>query len=512
MILMRYSGNYFINPTYFFNSVYLMGVTDLNKIIKTATPVKHDDYTYVLVDMSNMLVTYLFRWYARFPTTKEINFKNYDVTMNKGALIVENIEDLMTSLRSYVMGDVTKAVRDLLELYPKLKSIIFVSDPYSVYKYRYMYNSEKHMHCVDNDLFNEWITLNGHEITDYEDISIDFSSKEAEKAIRVKSQMVEQPITITDKQGNVVKVIEDYLDLKEEPEDEELKHIYHVLYTCTYFMKRSRLMKLMMYIQDAVINYAEINEKVEYFCSKGEADIFIKAYQNSHCCGDDDRTLVLSNDTDYFMLFADTPSADTSRLEHSEIYNPNQFWSELLGIKYTDSRFMMLTIARLSALFGNDYTCHHRKIVAEPKNIDAIRCLFNIDEYKDIDVQYFHPSSSIAKFRTLVNSVYEDVNEDVQELYKKYEAKPTDARYRTYKYNRAFKHIDTAIVLEATKTTNHDFFNGYYETLLIYMNFKTYGDYIDMKGQVLSTELQKQIKDDVKYRIDFENNCKEIDA
>ena len=490
-----------------------MGVSDLNKLISLAKPTKRFDYKYVMIDMSNMIVTYLFRWFSRLPSTKEIKFDNYTVKSVKGGgIIVENIEKIMTDLRSEVVGDISEIVIKLNKIYPGLEKIVFVSDPTTVYNYRYLYNDEKHMSCVDNDLFNVWVTLNGHKIDDYDDISIDFSSKEEERSARVKSQMTKHPIQILDKDGNVVREITDYRQFKEEPEDEELKHIFHVMFTCTYFMRRVRLMRLISYIQDGIISLAETTSRIEYLCSKGEADIFIKAYHNKYL-NDGTHTLVMSNDTDYFMLFADVPSVDVSKLSPfnpQECSNPNEFWSDMLQI-HDDPKFMRLMIARLSALFGNDYTCHRRKVVVDPAKFDAVKCLFNINDYEDIHELSISKVSSLYKLQTGIDSIYEDTHKYVTDLYDKWQEKSdSKVRYKTYQYNRAFKHIDTALVNEAVRTKDNHFFNGYYETLLIYMNFDTYDEFTDMKGKCLSSELQKRIKNEIKYTIDFDDKCKEI--
>ena len=491
-----------------------MGVTDLNKLIATGKPVKRDDYEYVIIDMSNMLITYLFRWYARLPTAEEIEFENYTVKIPGGKLIIENINEVMLQLKEGVLTDVMSVVGKLKTYYSNLKSVILVSDPTTVYKYQYIYNNDIHMHCVDNDLFNEWIKFNNHEIEDYDNISIDFSSKEEERATRIKSQMVEKPIQIVNKNGDVVVTINDYNELATDPEDNELKHIYHVLYTCTYFMKRSRLMKLMSYIQDAIINYTESNDLLEYYFSKGEADIFIKAYYYKFI--DDKasthRTLVMSNDTDYFMLFADTPLVDTVKISPfnpNDVYNPSEFWSSLLSINPSKTSLMRCIIARISALFGNDYTCHQRKLVADPKVIPALRCFFDIDEYDDVHDITMSAASLTYKLRANIDTIHEEIDKMVQELYSKYENDPSISKYRTYEYSRMFKFIDSAIVYDAVKRNDPRFFNGYYETLLIYTNFRTYDEYTNMKGKVLSDDLKKRIKNENRYEIDFVRQCKE---
>ena len=354
--------------------------------------------------------------------------------------------------------------------------------------------------------------LNNHDIEDFDNISIDFSSKEAERAVRVKSQMTGYPIKILDKEGNVVQTISDYDELLDEPDDEELKHIYHVLFTCTYFLKRSRLMKLMSYIQDGVINYVETNTRTEYYCSKGEADIFIKAYHDKYL-KDKGRTLVMSNDTDYFMLFAEVANVDVAKLSPFNpraITNPFNFWSETLQI-FDDVRFMRMMIARISALYGNDYTCHTRKIVADPSTIEAVRCIFNINQYNDIHEMRLNARSSIYKLMTMIDSVYDREDTEVNKLYDHWKSNETEANFKTYTYSKAFKYLDAALIQDAFFGDKDEpqFFNGYYETLLIYMNFKRYRGFDDMRGKVLSAEVQKRIKNDIKFTIDFENGCKE---
>ena len=100
-----------------------MGVSDLNKLISLAKPTKRFDYKYVMIDMSNMIVTYLFRWFSRLPSTKEIKFDNYTVKSVKGGgIIVENIEKIMTDLRSEVVGDISEIVIKLNKIYSKSRT------------------------------------------------------------------------------------------------------------------------------------------------------------------------------------------------------------------------------------------------------------------------------------------------------------------------------------------------------------------------------------------------------
>lgn len=91
-----------------------------------------------------------------------------------------------------------------------------------------------------------------------------------------------------------------------------------------------------------------------------------------------DYTLVISADTDYYILFADSPNVHVRNLyDNTSIYSPYRCWKRFLGDAYSYD-----VVIRLSAIFGNDYTAHESLMYANSHPEDA-KCLFNIgDKYK----------------------------------------------------------------------------------------------------------------------------------
>lgn len=85
-------------------------------------------------------------------------------------------------------------------------------------------------------------------------------------------------------------------------------------------------------------------------------------------------TLVISADTDYYILFSDTPYVHCRALQDTKIYSPYKCWKRFLGDAYSYD-----VVIRISALFGNDYTIHQKIINANTRSSDA-QSLFNIDE------------------------------------------------------------------------------------------------------------------------------------
>lgn len=87
-----------------------------------------------------------------------------------------------------------------------------------------------------------------------------------------------------------------------------------------------------------------------------------------------DYTLVISADTDYCVLFSDSPTVHCKSLSDEFIYSPYKCWKAFLGSAYSYDAAI-----RAAALFGNDYTTK-LKIVSANNHPDDMRMLFNVSE------------------------------------------------------------------------------------------------------------------------------------
>lgn len=459
-----------------------MGVSDLRKLIKDfpgATKVDGEyPYTNVIIDCSNLITTFIMRHLSSLEYTSQITFRNYVVKMDRAELIMLSIDDQIELIIRKVIADTIDLISKCKLWFPFVENIILVSDPVGEYNYKYTFNKRIKMTNIDNMMFYHWLKLRKMEKSKIYDIR--FNSKEEEKKIRIKSQASQRLNPITVFQNNkVVEVFNEYEF--PEVEDMELNRIHHILRHCSYFIKRGNAMKLIPMIQQQLIETFKDDSKVKYFCSATEADVFIKAYYMNYL--EDEYTLVISNDTDYSILFGEIETVDVVTLtpfQRFEIRNPYSYWSSLFDCEGENLR---LILARLSALLGNDYTCHKRQLVCDPNTVEDWPMLFNAADRSIEEEVTYKRSTNIGKLLRLSQEYYDT------DLLKQYE---DDEKYVKAKM---FKHVDAAVM------ENDEFFKSYYETLLIYMNIEYYYQYTEME----SVDVQDVASTIDEYKIDFSN-------
>jgi len=468
-----------------------MGVQDLNKIVKDFPKAKSkQDYQHVIIDYSNLIIVLLMRHLSikngTLPRTNEIVFKHWSVRGE--GLIVCDIHDQIERLTNAVVRD-TASIIDKLK-YDSLEEIIFVSDPTGKYDYRYVYNSKTKMSCVNNELFNRWLDINGYDFDDECDIT--FNSKEKEKelrnATRAKQKLAPIEITRTSNQKSII--IDDYsrfndfdsilaefeglndehhlddVDIaeandKNENENEsilnsneiaELKRICVILYHSSYFNNKNNVLAIAPIIKSETVKTYSEREDIKFICSRTEADVFIKAYYSKYI--KDEPTLIISNDTDYDILFGELSEVDValvSPFSPRNAVNPYSYWTTLFETE--DTKLLRQLLARVSALFGNDYTCHQRAIVCDENTIELVPRLFNIGGSVNDRIEV-RSTTSIYKLFTKARIAYARTSKEEQ---------PANLAY--------FAHVDSAICNDSL------YLNGYYETLLIYCNYNQYVKY-----------------------------------
>lgn len=474
----------FVVPFYFFIQFYaVMGVKDLNKIVKEFPIVSEEDvdYNYVLIDCSNLIITYLFRHFAKLDSTNEMTLGKWTVKTDKAfPLITKSIKEQIDFLIENIIHDLNVLLTICVDHFDSLEKIYIVSDPPCDYQYKFIDNEEMKMNYVDKDMFETWVAQNN-----IEDRSlITFSSKTDERNLRVEQQKKVHPIKIYEGE-TLVQTVENYEDFISENVDEEMKEMFKILYHFSFFQNRFKLMSLIPYIKFKMLEFIKDNEYVDFYSSETEADVFMKAFYFKNLRDKGKRTLVLSNDTDYDILFGEFQDVDTATIsgfDIKSIRNPYNYWYSLF--KVNDSLLFRLILARVSALFGNDYTCHDRRVVAEPRFAEHLTRLFNLKEetFEDIDVK---STTALGKLVKTMNASKDLVDFETMEAQLE-ELKKTDVEkyVKTYKRHLLLKHfkiLDSSICSAIKDSKTLKYFNGYYETLLIYINFKIYDKFSDMR-------------------------------
>ena len=105
-----------------------------------------------------------------------------------------------------------------------------------------------------------------------------------------------------------------------------------------------------------------------------------------------DYTLVVSADTDYCVLFSDSPTVHCRTLADDFVYSPYKCWKAFLGRAYSYD-----AVIRAAALFGNDYTTK-LKVVSAVNHPDDMKMLFNVgDKWCMTDIKRLSAMKTLYK-------------------------------------------------------------------------------------------------------------------
>lgn len=448
-----------------------MGVNDFNEIIKKQPPVKNN-YKFIIYDFSNIVVISLFSNFSRLREefgVESLTIGNFKAYLENGdGLILIDVRTQIEKLLDWIVDRLRDTIKARFSEFSNLKQIYMITDPQTDYDYTFQITKKSQINAIDLDLFNTWIDIN--EIAPDNDGVIHFNSKKEERIKRSKYMSV-PTINILDSSTNELVVsTKNYEIFNEEKSDRDLNFLYRVLAQSLYFVDKHHLLKLIPLVQNRFIDLIK-NESldVKFLESAGEADPCIKAFYESKLFTEP--TLIISADTDYWFLFGEIEDVDVvpPSLPTSLAKNPFTFWSKLF--KSNSPMFLRLCIARASALLGNDYT-QHLRIIAIDKFEEVITKLFNIENNHFEDI----PPSRARNLTRITNTMSRQ-KIDIPKWKKG--LSPVEIIKRT------FKAIDSAIVAQlydekSEKLRAKEFFNGYYETLLIYANYDLYEEYIDL--------------------------------
>lgn len=107
-----------------------------------------------------------------------------------------------------------------------------------------------------------------------------------------------------------------------------------------------------------------------------------------------DYTLVISADTDYYILFSDSPTVHCRDIHEWTVYSPYKCWKGFLGDAYSYD-----AVIRAAAIFGNDYT-NKENIIYADKSGDDLKILYNADEDHRFSTDGLHPRKKIVPIIT----------------------------------------------------------------------------------------------------------------
>lgn len=344
-----------------------MGIQGLTKIIQNCPSESYRTYRRIIIDGSNLLYTKLTRHVSQLRKLAEIKeWKSPDA-------------DILFQLKYIIDNTVNEIERFIDSVRNKYvcEELYFVMDPKTTPKYiingdmNYITLSDG-IHCSklrDTVYVTEFIDKNDVE----DNVNIELNIKSEEQEIRRK-------------RNSKVSVIECEIDkidklLADNPElADKVKSIYMQSF---YFNSMSELGKLNKMILLSLESIYQ-DEPVYVISAVNEADLVIKniALDNVelnienriNMNWENDYVLVMSADTDYFVLFSDSKHVHVTTLTHNDpIYCPNRCWNCFL-----EDAFSYDAVIRVAPILGNDYTTHNG-LISATNNSQDVRYLFNIN-------------------------------------------------------------------------------------------------------------------------------------
>ena len=389
-----------------------MGIEKFNKFIESYEGVYRTKYDYIIIDGDNLL------WIVIQGTLSKFR-KNYKSVWDNGI----NIE-LLHQINSIVNESVNSIMIRVNQYAMKYKcdKIVIVFDPDNTPDYQI--NVDK----IDS----EFISIFQQDIKNGKLI---YNLKSEEQTRRINSKLYSDDKYLKDIDNSTI-VSKEYV-----------KNIYK---QCTFFINNVRLL-----FHPILFKFIQRTNHTFVF-SKDEADLVIKNYIYN-VNESDKHFLVISTDTDYYILFGDTPNVDVTafyKMNHGEIsdsliYNPYNIFKTFFD-KYYNFEYVI----RLAPLFGNDYTTTKAKGSSYFKNRilttdkpNEILSLFNIDNTFN-NLSSSHRASKIRKFYECVKDIFSGES-------------PI-----------SIKALDNLIM-----RYDKEYFNKYYLSTTIYSNWREYGHY-----------------------------------
>lgn len=427
-----------------------MGVENLQKIIKTyGNPMKAKHYTAAIIDGNNLFFTHLAAIIGGF--YKNSNILEFEGFNNN---VIDQLVHVLTEVRNVSIRYI-----EWVKKADNVDSIYIVFDPN---------NSPSYKINANMIYLGEDMTLDESEYKELllgDDDEKIMLLKEDEQAKRKKAQS-----------RSKMNQVNANIDKMELPEDMKviLKNIakqssYFSVTNGTNYIK---LMPLAISIIYSAVHERELTN-IHFIQSTVEADLSIKNLALDLLNDGADNILILSSDTDYYILFGDTPQAYCRSIikNNLDTYNPVQVFRALFGNQYSYD-----AVIRLAPILGNDYTVHEG--IASVTNVEHTR---NILNFMNIDG---HPSDLKAvSARKIKNIVLNDKNTII--------LKSTEKRNK----------CDLEACDSMLFNSNPNYFQKYLLSILIYKNIRVYSDdYVEFtmpeeEIKAVYTSLQNTLKD-----------------
>lgn len=339
-----------------------MGVQNLNKIIHSCNTSAETIFKRIIIDGSNLLLHQLKHFTAQLKQLYPITVWNaYD----------KNIIFQTNFLITNTVADIFRTILALKHRF-QAEEIYIVFDPPGVSEYYVSGDMIDIGNTYQKLSKNKYISrfLSDEEIAN--NITIEFNIKKDEQDARKRAADKKDFITNTTLSIDSLKL--------SDSDKEVMKDIFKQAY---FYNETSELVKLFEIIIEQISheinNYKQTDLSFNVYLVKAhlEADLVIKNIAIRHK-NNDRKTLVLSMDTDYYVLFSDSPNVYVTDLYYDKIYNPYECWNEFLGDAYSYN-----VVIRLAPLLGNDYTAK-AYVISPDSNKDDILALLNIYDFNDL--------------------------------------------------------------------------------------------------------------------------------
>lgn len=393
-----------------------MGIERFNKFIEQFEGVYRSHYDHIIIDGDNLL------WITIQSTLSKLR-KNYGCQWTNGIKI-----QILTQINE-IITETVDAILVRIHYYSykyKCEKISIVFDPD---------NSPDYVIDV-NKIDNNFKDLFKNDINDEGRLIYKLKSEEQTRRKVMNSYSDDKSLNDIDNCSTIVS-------------KEYVKNIYK---QCTFFISNIKL--LFHPILFSLILKSVDNKRLTFVFSKDEADLVIKNYVHDmmNTKSDDELFLVISTDTDYYVLFGDTPNVDVTAfykmnngtITSSLVYNPYTIFKTFFK-EYYDYEY----IIRLAPLFGNDYTTHgsNKDRILTADRTDNVLSIFNMDGEFD-SLAYAHRTSKIKKF-------YDKVHDHC----------PVERPFKITTFDNLILRYDK------------EYFTRYYLSTMIYSNWKAYGRY-----------------------------------
>lgn len=401
-----------------------MGVKDLNVLFQKCTPESNNKtYSKIVIDGSNLIFQKLSSSVSQLKKEYPISdwqSINLDLLEQTNRIVRSTIDSIRYTIRSLIRNH-------------NPGHIYIVMDP---------------VHITPNYVISAKLknVVGGNELANARFIHDILTDEEIENNIQltftVKEEEQEQRKNASSKTGRIADEFDNLDDLNlDQLSIDVIKDVFNQSYHYSIISNMLALSRIVL----NEIAYS-LSDRVTIVDSNNEADLVIKNVV--HIFNDTDttdgsgnenhRSLVMSEDTDYYILFADDRLTDVSKLKSgSPIYNPYKCWKYLLGESYSFD-----AVIRLAPLFGNDYTAH--KAMMSPKTKDAlvnIKALFDPELFDEIK----------GNKRTTLYKIVKNYSPDE---------------------NFGIEMID-----ELIRNYDPKYFIKYYKSIIVYKNWDIYNDF-----------------------------------